>query len=75
MAALPLLTCPNVPTGTVWGIPADLALLVIREDAEVTTDSSVFFTSDRVAVRAIMRVGFGFPHPTGITKITLENGS
>ena len=43
---------------------------VIRQDASVVTDSSVFFTSDRVAIRATLRVSFGFPYPLAITKVT-----
>jgi len=33
----------------------------VRRDAGVKADRSVFTTSDRVAVRATCRVGFGFP--------------
>jgi HK97 family phage major capsid protein len=65
-----LLVSPSVAAGTIWGIPQDRAVVVVREDAEITTDTSVFFTSDRVAVRAICRIGFGFPHLAGLIKIT-----
>lgn len=44
--------------------------MVIREQAEVEADHSVFFTSDRVAVRAILRVGFGFAAPSTVVKIS-----
>lgn len=67
---LPLYTSPYVTDGVVWGIPRDRVQLVVRQDATVEADRSVFFTSDRVAVRAIMRVGFGFPHAAAIVKIT-----
>jgi hypothetical protein len=30
----------------------------------------VFFTSDRVAVKATMRAGFGFVHPQSVVKVT-----
>jgi HK97 family phage major capsid protein len=66
-----LLVSPSVTAGTIWGIPQDRAVVVIREDATVETDKSAFFTSDRVAVKAIMRVGFGFPHLAGLVKIGL----
>lgn len=67
---VPLLVSPAVTAGTVWGVPRDRAFLVSREDATVVTDYSVFFTSDRVAIRATMRVGFGFPHPAALVRIT-----
>jgi HK97 family phage major capsid protein len=67
---VPLVVSNNVASGTAWAIPQDRAYIVIRDDATIETDTSVFFTSDRVAVKATMRVGFGFPHPLGIVKIT-----
>ena len=36
---------------------------MIRAGTRIEVDRSVFFTSDRVAVKATMRVGFGFPAP------------
>lgn len=71
LAGVPLFVSRFVAEGTVWGIPGDRVAVVVREDAEVTSDASVFFTSDRVAVRAILRAGFGFPHPAAVVKITL----
>lgn len=70
----PLLVSPSVAVGTVWGIPEDRVVIVVREDAEVTTDASVFFTSDRIAVRAVMRVGFGFPHPAAVVRLNRNVG-
>lgn len=69
IGGVPLLTSPYVTEGTVWGLDSSRALLVVRDDAEVVADRSVFFTSDRVAVRATMRVGFGFPHAAAVVKI------
>jgi HK97 family phage major capsid protein len=68
---IPLLTSPYVTTtnNVVWGISAQYGYMVVREDAEVESDKSVFFTSDRIAVRAVMRLGFGFPHPAAMVKI------
>lgn len=69
---IPLLTSPYVDTtdDVVWGIPKALTYMVIRQRAEVTTDASVYFTSDRLAVRAIVRLGFGFPAPAAVVKIS-----
>jgi HK97 family phage major capsid protein len=68
---VPLLTSPYVDTtdNVVWAIAKQYAYFVVRESAEVLTDASVFFTSDRVAVRGIVRLGFAFPHPPSIVRI------
>jgi hypothetical protein len=68
---VPLLPSPAVAAGTVWGMAASRVTVVVRRDTEVTSDRSVFFTSDRVAVRGTMRAGFGFPHQAAIVKITV----
>lgn len=72
VAGVQLRTSTAVAPGTLWGIPQSAAYLVVRDDADVQTDASVYFTSDRVAVRGKMRVGFAFPHPAAIQKITLS---
>jgi HK97 family phage major capsid protein len=68
---VPLLTSPEAPVGTIWGMSAGRVTTVVRRDAEVQADRSVFFTSDRVAVRATCRVGFGFPHTAALVRIRL----
>jgi HK97 family phage major capsid protein len=67
---VPLYVSPSVAADIVWAIPKQHSLFVIRQDASVVTDSSVYFTSDRVAIRATLRVSFGFPYPLAITKVT-----
>lgn len=69
---VPLLSSPNVTKGTMWGLPKDRCYLVVRTGATVETDTSVYFTSDRVAVRAKLRIGFGFPHPEAIVKVQIS---
>lgn len=71
IGGVPLLTSPHVKAGTVWALPTMAANLVIRQDANVVADTSAFFTSDRTAIRATMRVGFGIVAPDAIVKITL----
>ncbi len=61
---------PAVAAGVVWSLPAARSYVIINEDATIEVDRSVFFTSDRSAVRSVMRVGFGWPQPAAITKIT-----
>ena len=65
----PLLVGPTIGVKTAWAIPSDRTFLVIRSDARIEVDKSVYFTSDRVAVKATMRIGFGFAHSAGIVKI------
>ncbi len=71
ISGVPLLVSPAVPVGTVWGIPASRSYVVVREDATIDVDASPFFTSDRTAVRATLRVGFAFPHAAALVKITV----
>lgn len=66
---VPVLTSPSVADGTMWGLPKDRLVVGVRQDALVESDKSAFFTSDRVAIRATMRVAFAFPHPAAIVKI------
>ncbi|WP_166501660.1 phage major capsid protein [Rhodococcus erythropolis] len=71
---VPLLVSPAVLAGTVWAIPQSRSFVAIRNDTSVTTDASAFYTSDRTAIRATMRVGFGFPQPLGIVRINITAG-
>lgn len=68
---VPLLVSSAVTVGTVWGIPRDRSLLVLRNDTTIEVDRSVYFATDRIAVRAILRIGFGFPHEAAIQKVKL----
>ena len=70
ISGVPLYTSPEVAADTVWGISMQHSLFVLRQDASVVTDGSAFFTSDRVAVRATLRVTFAFPHPAAVVKVT-----
>ena len=65
----PVYTSRHVVTGTVWGLPKDRVLAVINENAELAFDKSVRFSRDQTAIRAKLRVGFGYPHSAAITKI------
>lgn len=66
---VPVLASPHVAPDVVWALPRAFCWVVMRDDTTVDVDRSVYFTSDRVAIRATMRVGFGFPHPASIVKI------
>jgi len=66
---VPLYVSPYVAANTLWAIDASRVWLVVRDDAAVEADRSVFFTSDRVAVKATMRAAFGFVHPQALVKV------
>lgn len=65
----PIVVSNHVTEGTVWAVDSSQMFLVIREDVTVEADTSAFFSSDSTAVRAIMRVGYGFTNPAGVVKI------
>lgn len=69
ISGTPVIPTPYVPAGTAWGIPSERVIVGVREDANVSVDTSAFFTSDRVAIRATMRVAFAFTHPAAVMKI------
>ena len=66
---VPLYVSPAVAAGTIWGIDKARSYVIVREDASVEADASPYFTSDRTAIRATMRVGFGFPHPAALVRL------
>jgi hypothetical protein len=43
--------------------------VALRQGTTVESDRSVFFTSDRTAVRATVRVSWGFLDPAAVCKI------
>lgn len=67
----PVFVNANVPQGTAWGVDSTTAMTVLREDLELAISGDAFFTSDRIAIRSTARIGFGFPHPGVINRITI----
>ncbi len=72
VAGVPLYVSPAVANNVVWAIPRQHALVVLREGTSLVSDSSVFFTSDRLAIRATTRLAFGFPYEGAIAKVTIS---
>ena len=69
---VPLYSLPEgvIEDGIVWAIDQAKVFAVIRQDISLVVDPSYFFGSDSLAVRCVMRVGYGFPHPAAICKIS-----
>jgi HK97 family phage major capsid protein len=61
----------TIADGTIWALDRDKVYTVIRQGVGVVVDPSFYFGSDSLAVRVIIRVGFGYPHHAAICKITL----
>lgn len=72
IAGVPLYVSQYVEDGVVWGIPSERTVIGLRQDVSVATDSSAYFSSDRTAIRAVLRAGFAFPHSEAVVKVTVE---
>jgi len=74
---VPLYSVPQgcIADGVVWCLDRAKVYAVIRSDVGVVVDPSFYFGSDSLAVRVIIRVGFGYPHRAAICKIQLGGGS
>lgn len=65
----PIYWSPYVEEGLVWLVARSKSFVVMRNDTSVVTDTSAFFSSDRTAIRATMRVSFGWPHEAAVVRI------
>ena len=74
---VPLYSVPDtvVGSGVVWAIDGSRIFVVLRQDVELVVDGSRYFESDRLGIRAVMRVSFGFPHEASIVRIAPEPGT
>ncbi|UYM05468.1 phage major capsid protein [Solicola gregarius] len=67
---VPLLVSSSVTAGTIYGIDSRFVQVVVRDNTRLEVDKSAYFSSDRVGVKATMRVGFAFTHPLALVKVT-----
>jgi HK97 family phage major capsid protein len=74
---VPLWSLPEgtIADGIVWALDRQKVYAVIRQDIGVVVDPSFYFGSDSLAVRVIMRIGFGYPHHAAVCQISLAGGS
>lgn len=66
---IPLIPSPAVAVGDVWAIPAAKVVVVLRDDVRLEVDRSRYFESDRVGIKATMRIGFAFPHAAAVVRL------
>lgn len=69
---VPLLVSPAIADDIVWAIPRSHSVVGLRRSANVVIDTSAYFSSDRIAVRATLRIGLGFTNQAAVSKITLS---
>lgn len=70
VGGLPLYTTPAITdTKVLYGIPKQHVHLVIRQNVSLQVSGESFFTSDRTAIRATMRVGWALTHPDALIKV------
>lgn len=67
----PVLVNKHAVEGTIWAIPKADVFSVLREGTTLAKSDAAFFTSDRIAIRATSRIGFGFPYPENLVKISV----
>ena len=65
----------HVAPGTLYVWDPEVVILGVREDADLNVSEHAAFSSDRLAVRATMRVAVAFPAPKAIAKVTVDAGS
>lgn len=66
---IPLIPSAAVAAGDVWAVPQGKVVIVLRDDVRLEVDRSRYFESDRVGIKATMRVGVAFPHPAAIVRL------
>ena len=68
---VPLYTSEFVAANTVWAISGDRTYTVVRDDATLEADRSVYWSSDHVGLKTTMRVAPAFAHAASVVRITL----
>ena len=72
----PLFWVPDdvIEPGTVWALCGSganpKAFVVQRLDVELVTSPWPYFSDDCVALRAVLRYGFAWPHAAAVVKVT-----
>lgn len=70
LAGVPLFSSRHVADNTVWALPRDAALSILRTPAEFAVSADAAFSSYSVMARLTQRAGFLFPHAAALVKIT-----
>lgn len=71
VSGVPLLSSPAIADNVIWAVPQSRSLVALRQNVDLRPDSSVFFTSDRIAIRATLRLSWAFTDAAAFSKVTL----
>lgn len=72
VVGLPLFPSAHATEGTIWVLDSQAITTVIRSTVEVESSRDVYFSSDRIAVRATARMAYGFAYPERLARITIS---
>lgn len=67
---VPLFVSRHVEAGVCWALDASTVITVLREGVQLAISHDSRFDYDQVAIRGIVRVGFAFPAPRRIIRIS-----
>ena len=71
---VPIITSKYITAGEGYALDSRDVLVAQRQNLELAINDSYYFTSDRIAVRATARIGFGFPTEKKIVRMTFAGG-
>ena len=71
VAGLQVVVSQHIADSTAYVIDPSAIIFAIRRDAELITDRSFFFGSDRFALRITLRAAVGFIRPSGIARVAV----
>jgi HK97 family phage major capsid protein len=72
VSGVPVYASSAVAAGVIWGVPKRTSVLIVSGDPELAISADAGFKSDVTWVRATLRVGFAFPKPSSIVRITVD---
>jgi HK97 family phage major capsid protein len=73
VAGVPLISTPAIVGSEIYALDGSRVFTILRKDVELEVSTQVYFTSDRVAIRGIIRVGFAYPSHKSIVKIDVSS--
>lgn len=73
VASLPLIQTQHATAGSLWIVDSSAIHVVVREDINLNTSSDVYFSSDRIAIRATARIGFGIAYEDRLVKVNITD--